>query len=375
MYRRLILSISLLLALAAPGQGQDNILSEAGLGYIHPKGSNRTSAPASNDAMATGVFHNGSTLVCSHCHIMHASQQHLHDNQTFQEVWGGYPRTFSLTEMMLKSPDPISLCLTCHDGQPGIPDVVGADVNGLTDRSGGYFDVPNTDNPRGHKLEFGLSTNGGFDLCMRCHFGGTFETAAVTCIDCHNPHGNYKARNLQWASSPGGEPELGLFVSAGATGLAKYERENVRYGTSDDATNREVTNICLDCHHVLTGATYNRPDGSDIHSLHPSYDSERGDPNTIDQGETDGTSAPAHWESGTGAGFFDTQRLRWVTREATDFGSADVIDASRNGVFCLSCHRAHGGEHSFALLYDPTDPISGEGCDQCHYKTGLDAVP
>lgn len=359
-----------LVASASLAQADETWTLEEGRAYIHPSRTARIPG-ASMDANAIPTFHNGTTLLCSQCHTIHASARHPHDGQTLPDPFGGFPQQFTPTEKLLKGPDPIAVCLTCHDNMAGIPDVVGADVNGLTDRSAGQFDPPNQDNPRGHKLEYGLDTSPGFGLCMRCHFGGSFATAAVSCIDCHNPHGNNRPRNLQWASDPGGEPPLGLFENPGAGGLAGYESENVSYGTLDDNTLREVSSICIDCHHVFTGDYYIDPESDGIHNRHPSYDSERGSTNHISQGQADGTTDPVHWVDGTGAGFVVTPRLRFVQYGATDFSSALTIDEDQNGVFCLSCHKAHGGLNAFGLLWDPASGINAEGCDQCHNKTAM----
>lgn len=369
---RRALSILLLLCLvmiptvASSGADPDDL--ETGLGYIHPSG--KTLMPIQAlDANNVTPYHNGATLLCSQCHVMHASAQHPHDDQTLPDPFGPFPQSFTPTSKLLKAFDPVALCLTCHDNVAGIPDVVDADANGLIQRSAGHFASPGVDNPRGHKLEYGLVTGAGFDLCMRCHFGGTFETASVSCIDCHNPHGNARPRNLQWASSPGGEPQFGLLENPAASGMARYEQDNVAYGTTNDATLREVTNMCLDCHHVFSGGSYIDPDGDGIHNRHPTYDSERSSPNSIDQGAAKLSTDPAHWEGGIGAGFQVTDRVRYINSGATDFASATTVDASVNGVFCLSCHRAHGGERSFGLLWDPVSGVNGEGCDQCHNKT------
>ncbi len=343
----------------------------AGRQYIHPSHGN-TPAPLPLRAAAPGeTFHNGATLFCSQCHVMHASEQHPNTDQTLPDPFGPFPQNFAQSKFLLKASDPVALCLACHDNVAGIPDVVGADVNGLSDRSAGQFELPGTDNPRGHKLDYGLVTGPDFELCMRCHFGGTFATASVTCIDCHNPHGNDRPRNLQWASYPGGEPPLGLIEDPSSSGMARYEAANVGYGTTNDENLREVTTICIDCHHAFSGANYVDPDGNGFHNRHPSYDSERGSMNNIAQGAIRGTTMPAHWESGTGAGFQSTPRLRYVNSLATDFTSSKVVDADINGVFCLTCHKAHGGTKAFGLLWDPASGINGEGCDQCHAKTVL----
>lgn len=327
-------------------------------------------APVPAGLMATDGYHNGATLRCADCHVMHQSKQHAHADDPLNDPFGGYPQEFLVGTHLLKSPDPIDLCLACHNDQPGIPDVLGSDVNGLTSRSAGYFADVDERNPRGHSLERGLKTD-DFELCMRCHFGGSLATASITCIDCHNPHGNGRPRNLQWASYPGGEPQFGLLQSSSASGLQRYEEANIAYGTDNTDMLREVSNMCLDCHHVYSGSSYIDPEGDGWHNRHPSYDSERGSTNSIVQGETRGTTDPLHWESGSGAGFAGTARLKWVAIGTSDFAIATQVDAATNGTFCLSCHQAHGNDHAFALRWDPTTTPDGLGCEQCHNRTGL----
>lgn len=327
-----------------------------------------SSASTSENALypdAVPRHHNGLGTVCEDCHVLHASKPHASDS--------GTPRPGQILSYdgtanpyLLKAPDPLDLCLSCHDGRMGVPDVMGSDVNALVDRSAGHFDRTGTMNPRGHDL--GQNLGEGSGLCARCHSGSGGD-AQVTCIDCHNPHGNGVARNLQWASDPESTPDLGLFVSSGATGLQRYETRNVSYGTLDSDALREVSNMCLDCHHSFSGSTAIDPDGNGIHSRHPSYDSERGSPNTIAMGAADGGSDPAHWEAGTGSGF-SVPRVRFVVSGAADFGAAGAVDAQRNGVFCLSCHKAHGSGEAFAMTWPLSDGYSAPGCDQCHAMAG-----
>jgi hypothetical protein len=339
------------------------------LDYIHPS----RAIKVQTQKMATDAsplpFHNGTTLICGMCHIMHASEQHAGSIPMTPDPYGAFPRQNIPAKHLMRVADPVTLCLSCHDGVVGVPDVVGADANGLAERSAGKFELPAEDNPRGHKLDYGLSLQGS-DLCMRCHFGGTFETAAVSCLDCHNHHGNGKARNLQWASWPGGEPDFGLFVDPTATGMNKYDASHIGYGTGNSDALREVTNMCTDCHHVFSGNSYTDPDGDGIHSLHPTYDSERGAQNHISQGDSTGTTDGAHWDDGTGAGFVGTARLRFVKSDAPDFTNSRTVDAATNGVFCLSCHKAHGSDYAFGLRWDPSSGPGGKGCEQCHNQTG-----
>jgi hypothetical protein len=311
-------------------------------------------------------YHNGANLICSDCHVMHASMGHNYDGGFGPE--GGvpsFPWIFQPTPKLLKAPDPLDVCLACHDGQSGVPDVLSADANGLNERSAGFFHDPETSNPRGHDLGRDLEMGHGGQICNRCHAGNP-QHRRVTCIDCHAHHGNGNTRNLQWVSEPDDTPPMGLFTAPGVSGLAKYERSNTAYGTLSSLELREPSSLCVHCHHTLTGEEYNDPDGDDIHSRHPSFDSERADPNSIDQGLARESTDPTHWEGGTGSGFDGADRVPFVVHGAADYVTASQVDASTNGVFCLSCHKAHGSGSAFGMVWELDGPPSRPGCDQCH---------
>ena len=128
----------------------------------------------------------------------------------------------------------------------------------------------------------------------------------------------------------------------------------------------EVTNICIDCHHTFTGS-YTFPPGEDeIHWRHPSFCLERDAPNYIQDGALRGSTDPAHWEGGVGSGFGTEPRVPFVVDGALDFVQASVVDATTNGVLCVSCHKVHGSSSAFGMVWELTGPPARPGCDQCH---------
>jgi len=307
------------------------------------------------------AYHNSpGNLICSDCHTMHYSQE----NTTPAGGEAGGP-----WENMLISSNPLLVCLSCHDDNSrGIqaPDVVETDSQGLTERAGGKFADPEVKNPNGHNISaYAPKINGSSELCMQCHFGGSFTDAVVTCVYCHDPHGNDKYRNLRWATNPDDETMITALVNPAAEGLAVYERANVRYNApaTQDSNWREVTNICLDCHHVFSGDNYTDPNGDGIYTRHPVLDSERGAFPTI--GQTGADTDVNHWIEGSGEGF-SIGRLPFIVSGANTYAEAGVVSGD-NSPFCLTCHKAHGSDYKYGLRWAYTNE-TGEGCQQCHNK-------
>jgi hypothetical protein len=210
--------------------------AEVGPSFIHVEEGqianlHKTTAP-SIPGFGTGLMvvpsipashHTGATLICSDCHVMHASMQHNYSGGAGEEgPVASFPWSTTPTPYLLKRSSSLELCLACHDGRTGIPDVVGEDANGGTERAAGRFGGPEATNHSGHNL----GADPG-DLCVRCHFGGVPPEARVTCTDCHNPHGNPSYRNLWWASAPGSEPPIVAFTNSASSGMARYQRANV----------------------------------------------------------------------------------------------------------------------------------------------------
>lgn len=312
-------------------------------------------------------FH-GTGLICNKCHTMHASE-----NGVLPTMPGDTAPMTGPNPYLLYKANVTDLCLVCHDEQDGTPDVFGTDVNGLTERSAGFFaENVGVENPKGHNL--GHNKIGpGDSLCDACHFGGDFNTAEIGCTDCHEAHGrdpnnpDYRYRNLQSAYIPGSEPIIKAFVNPSATGLAVYEQSNIGYPAPTTGTGdwREVTYFCLDCHHTFSGYLYTREDGIENgHPIkHPVTDTLRGAWEPIDK--YTGSTDPEHWVNGIGNGF-EIDRLPFMVSGATNYDESKIV-APNNEVFCLTCHKAHGSDYESAMRWDYRRD-SNSGCQQCHNK-------
>lgn len=263
---------------------------------------------------------------------------------------------------LLRRSTALDLCLACHDGRAAVPDVVGPDSNGLAERAAGFFRTAETSNFRGHTLQRNPDAAGG-DLCSRCHFVGSMGTAGVTCIDCHAKHGNGNYRNLQWASWPGGEPAIVALTNPASSGMLRYERANIAYPAPSGSEYREVTNMCIDCHHsffmdpTYTGVT------SPYHR-HPGTNTESGYHAPINR--PGANTDVANWVNGPVGFTPPNARLRFVVVGAADFAGANTV-AENNEVFCLTCHKAHGSDEAFSNVWNYGSG-NNAGCQQCHNR-------
>jgi hypothetical protein len=283
--------------------------------------------------------------VCTDCHITHYSMQHSYTGGTPDSVAAGGPFDY-----LLKASSATELCLTCHDGRVGTPDVVDLDINNPgevydgTERSAGRFQLGSGDNFKGHNLP----GQGSFDM--------------GNCTWCHDPHGNTNFRNLiNWYQNP---IFYKAYIDPSAAGLDRYKRSNVGYAEG-------ITGyLCSVCHGM--GTPYNtRATNLPAHfKRHPS--SRAGDVITMD-GSAEGASYhtdPAHWSGGTGAGFDQgIGRVPFAVNTATTFAEATAV-AEDNEIICLSCHKAHGSTNSFGTLWNygggSSQPEMAAGCQQCH---------
>ncbi len=285
-------------------------------------------------------YHFRDTLICSDCHISHASASHGDggDAASYGEPPNGN---------LLKSSSSSDVCLRCHDGQAGVPDVVAGDVNKPSEpydgqeRAAGAFADGTADNWKGHNLP------------------GQGSVGPGGCDSCHEPHGNTSYRNLRTLDGSG--DELVAFVNPAAAALDKYSRANVGYGGNIG------DKLCGGCHGF--GAISNtRSSGGQHFNRHPSTSSEA----VISMESGRSSIDPIHWVSGEGSGFTAGElvvpRVPFAVSSATSYSDARTVSAA-NEVSCLSCHKAHGSVHAFGMIwpYGSGDGAAGgSGCNQCH---------
>lgn len=316
-------------------------------------------------AALAGDYHSGGTLICSDCHIMHASQSHGYN----ADGTGTIPPydNANAHEFLLRN-SVTELCLGCHDGQAGIADVMYTNVNGDI-RAGGALNMPGSGNaPTGH-------TMGSTDVAP----GGTFANAdGFTCTDCHQQHGY----------NPGGNPYRNLHYSPG--GQLAYPGVIVDYATGTNDLTRDVFQA-VDSganHYAWDNVSFNEPDitGSAYadycKACHTDFHGARGSANMGGSTGTNWLRHPnAHIDIGAaGGGHSSLAVFQGHTNQVKVMSATGMWDGSNSDLTpsCMSCHKAHGNQNAFGLIFmSGTGTVTEEGdggagaqdlCGQCHVQ-------
>lgn len=261
---------------------------------------------------AAGDWHREGSLRCSDCHTMHNSKS-------------GQPMRYDAgadgAALLLRAETATALCLACHSGGG----TAGPNVRVPSDwdpPAGGF--PPDLSDP--DHLAHALGAEPVFPP--------NGDTAVVmTCITCHDPHGNEAYRNLR--PNPSGDlsrtPVTPLAAQTvlpdGSNAAAVYVRANVRYQSG-------MSQWCLNCHNLTE---------VDLHvSSHP-------------------------WD----VAIFGAAKANWTMWAAPITNRVPVQNAAGaappdpgDRVFCLSCHKAHGSPNPSMMIYAEGDVTST--CAQCH---------
>lgn len=314
-----------------------------------------------------GDWHSGASLICSDCHVMHGEQSHGYNadgSGGFTAVGGAAPYDYLLRNTANE------LCLTCHNGTSGIPDVlelntgVPSDVRqaGALNRSGAapYYladghTLDSIDQPPGNDGSYVPGTHG------------------LECTNCHQPHGYHPAgnayRNLT-GFLPGGQlvsystnvaDTVDVYISA----TLQYDQSVVNFGEPNPGGSA-YGNWCKGCHTDFHGAS--------------------GDPNMGGTGGTDWLRHPTADADigGVGGGHSNLFVFAGKTNKAKVmnpnkvWGTTVPTDWTGSTPSCMSCHKGHGNRNAFGLIYmSGTGTITEEGddgtvakdlCKQCHVQ-------
>lgn len=324
-------------------------------------------ALAAVSAMA-GDYHAGTQLVCSDCHVMHYSLSHDFNGTDDPGGLSGGPNP-----RMLRAPE-VELCLTCHDGQSTAPDVFGANTGTDYVREAGALNdgaETNYETWKGHTL-------GTTDTAP----GGTWDNAdGLDCGDCHGAHNspsnsardvNGHTRVNPWRNlsrRAGGSTDNYTVSYEVGSNTGEYDvfetdatlgQISTHYSYDNSSLNEPVTTMsgmgqwCMKCHPDFHGdsTAANMHDESDW-LRHPAADA--------DLSEL-GSSKASRWDT-----------LTNHVKVMMDPASTDTTATPT----CTSCHKAHGNQNPFGLIYmsgtgDPTEEGDDgtEGirdlCRQCH---------
>lgn len=324
-----------------------------------------------------GDWHSGANNTCSDCHTMHFSRSHDMAGGLGDDTW--QLGSTGPNHYLLKAPVN-ELCLSCHDGQTDIPDVLGADTNDLEadaaagGRSAGALNevggVDDYADYTGHTLGSTAAAPGGIWAAAE----------GLECVDCHSQHGRsngYRntfspaSRVISYAKEA--EDKTGKHVyetyGHGAT-VAQHYGQNYIGLLEPDQTASGVADYCKDCHTNFHGAKGGLEVGGNAEgewTRHPNSNANIG---ALSHGHStiarhSGRLYRVRTMSATGD--WGTQGTAW-TGAPTDLTPT-----------CLSCHKAHGNHNAFGLiLATGAAPIGEDGdttdfkaiCTQCHGQGG-----
>ena len=336
---------------------------------------------AGGKASIAGEYHYGQYLVCYDCHTMHFSQTHNWDGTTSVPTTptsgGNWLGTTGPINYLLKAPAN-QLCLACHDGKTFAPDVMGANTNTYV-RAAGAITTGTTpyENWKGHTLD-GLVTPPGGTSNLR-----------LECVNCHSPHGNANFRNLDGTVNP-------ITYAKGTTNDTATDVYLRGWTLGDIANNYSVANEDFN-EPAATAQNQGSAISKFCKGCHTDFHGRAGDSNMGGAGGTGWLRHPTA-DANIGAvggghsslAVFSSKPYRVkVMSPSGDWGTQGSIwtNAPTNLTpNCLTCHKAHGNQNPFGLIFlAGTGPLTEEGdadgnsssnagvrlrylCGQCHVQ-------
>jgi hypothetical protein len=375
---------------------------------------------AASGAMA-GNYHAGVDLICSECHTAHASQSHS-NGDTRGEPYDNMPIVGGPHENLLRfgldapaaAQDGFrtaaginALCLTCHDNSAMAPDIIGANTGkyaGQLRQAGSLNLAGSAQENHGHSLGWQGPIPGSDGTTAPTTLAGT---VGLACTNCHESHGSdQKYRNLLSGPTP---------LSNGAQ--IDFTGKAVTFEVKDPLTTATNTKAVV----VRAFKDYNQldvefeeenqtesPYAEWCKTCHNNFHGSGGDPNmgSISGGAVQAGGQPwlRHPTADVNIGGATTDSLTFVSslslymfHAAQGPGhAAKVMDAEHHWTgggrvldqmispSCFSCHKAHGNNNPFGLIFmggNSTISEDGDGgsfrgmCHQCHSQGRDPAQP
>ena len=327
-----------------------------------------------------GDFHSGINLVCSDCHVMHFSQGHGFESDGtggFTDLGTGGPYHYLLRNEINE------LCMECHNGQAWAPDVFESHSNGYIRQAGAL-------NEEGGNGSYPPST--GHTLNSTDIAPGSSPAwsnpEGLNCVDCHAPHGRGNGyRNLFFAPAAATNGNA-ITYAAGTNDLTRWVFENASSGVNanhygvgaitfnePDQTTSGYANFCKSCHTNFHGAV----GGTEIGGTGtPAVEFQRHPMGGVNIGAA-------------GGGHSNLSRLTGKVNQVQVMSPTGQRAGGYNGTdteltpSCFSCHKGHGNQNAFGLIYMVgTGTLDEEGdagtdarntCRQCHVQGGAATNP
>jgi hypothetical protein len=333
-----------------------------------------------------GDYHSGATLLCSDCHVMHFSQTH-----GYNPNGGGFTTGLGSAGpygYLLRN-DVNDLCLTCHDGSAFAPDVLELPTGAPLVRQAGALN-------RGGTAPYFTATGHTLDATDTPP-GGTWTPDPVhglVCTDCHQPHGyggplgTNAYRNLNPFPGTAGfldPPDYTDGPAPRVNDLTKdvfvrtaldYDIGQVDFNEPDPAASQYAA-FCGGCHTDFHGAVGSAQIGG---SGAPPEHFDRHPVAGVDIGAVGGGhSSPDVFAYGPTE--VPGTKINWVkVMTATEnWTPNDPVDVTDHTPSCMTCHKAHGNQNAFGLIYMNADSgakteqgVAGgvykDLCQQCHVQ-------
>jgi hypothetical protein len=335
---------------------------------------------------SAGDYHRNAQLICSDCHTMHASQSHdyvgtggtTYPGMANSPIGGAKPY-----ERLLRNTE-AQICLGCHNGNPGAPDVIAANTgqNPAVVRQAGALNCDGVactndaeySDTMGHTIGSTSTPPGGVKA------GVNFDPAlGLSCMNCHSAHGSDYYRNLRirFLSGQTPNPNWSLITYAiGANDTTKDVFEAI--STKGDAAHYAPSNIQLNNSRF---ATLQSAFGQYCSACHSDFHGTSGDPNMKNGEWLRHPTADAVL-----SGSMTTRWASFTNRVKVMSGNGAWDATGTNlGPTCLTCHKGHGNKNPFSLVFmgaGATLTEEGAGgtsvrdtCGQCHGQGGLSPTP